>query len=145
MKPSEKVFVIVYRIQDNSLELLSLKPTPEPNRSTDDYVITGGVEEYDKSLEAAALREVVEEIGIKSNSIISLDHTIEYTDHITLKRYYEHCFGVKIGEEQIILNEEHIGHRWLNKYDFINTIWWGYDRSILEKMIMIIEIHENLS
>jgi 8-oxo-dGTP pyrophosphatase MutT (NUDIX family) len=145
MKPDEKVFVIVYRIKDNSLELLALKPTPEPNRSVADYVITGGVEEYDDSFEYAALREVAEEIGIKSSNIIGLEYTIDYTDHITLKQYSEHCFGVKIYEERIILNEEHIGYRWLNEDDFIHTIWWDYDKSILEQMIEIIETHENLT
>lgn len=145
MKPGEKVFIIVYRITNNFLELLALKPNPEPGRNSDDYVITGGVEKYDKSLEAAALREVAEEIGIKSNNIISLEHTIDYTDHITLKKYSEHCFGVKANNKPIALNEEHIGYRWLNRNDFINTIWWDYDNGILEKMIKIIEIHENLN
>jgi len=145
MEPYEKVFVIVYRIVDSSLELLSLKPSPEPGRNTDYYVITGGVEKYDKSLEEASLREVAEEIGIKSNSIISLDHTISYTDHITFKEHAEHCFGVKANDSKIVLNFEHIDYRWLNKNDFINTIWWDYDKKILEKMIKIIEIHEKLN
>jgi len=145
MKPGEKVFVIVYIIKDNSLILLALKPAPEPDSNTDDYVVTGGVEGYDRSFEDAALREVAEEIGVESSNIVSLEYTIEYTDHITSKKYHEHSFGVKIDEEQIILNEEHIDYRWLNKNDFINTIWWDYDKSILEKMIKIIEIHENLN
>ncbi len=145
MKPSDKVFVIVYRVRNNSLELLALKPTPEPNRNVADYVITGGVEGYDGSFEEAALREVKEEIGIESCNIMSLKHAIEYTDHITSKKYIEHCFGVKINEEPIVLNEEHISFRWLNKNDFINIIWWDYDKSILEKMIKIIETYENLS
>jgi len=145
MKPEEKIFVIVYKIINNSLEFLALKPNFEPGRNTKEYVVTGGVEDYDKSLEAAALREVAEEIGIKSNNIISLEYTINYTDHIDFKKYAEHCFGARIGEEPIVLNFEHLGYRWLNKNDFINAIWWDYDKSILEKMIKIIEIHENLN
>jgi len=145
MDPYEKVFVIVYRIIDSSLELLSLKPNPEPGRNTDDYVITGGVEKYDNSFEEAAFREVTEETSIKSKSIVSLDYTINYTDHITHEEHAEHCFGIKADDSKIILNFEHIDYKWLNKNDFINTIWWYYDKSILEKMIKIIEIHENLS
>ncbi len=145
MEPYDKVFVIVYRVINSSFEFLSLKPNPEPGRNTDDYVITGGVEVYDKSFEEAALREVAEEIGVKSNNIISLDYTINYTDHITLEKHAEHCFGVKVDDDKIVLNFEHIDYRWLNKDDFINTIWWDYDKSILEKMIKIIEMHEGLS
>jgi 8-oxo-dGTP pyrophosphatase MutT (NUDIX family) len=123
---------------------LSLKPSPEPGRNTNDYVITGGVEKYDKSLEDAALREVAEEIGLKSNSIISLDHTFNYTDTITLEKHAEYCFGVKVDDGKITLNFEHIDYRWLNKNDFVNTIWWNDDKGILEKMISTIEIHENV-
>jgi 8-oxo-dGTP pyrophosphatase MutT (NUDIX family) len=142
MEPYEKVFVIVYKITDGCLELLALKPNPEPGRSTKDYVITGGVEEYDKSIEAAALREVSEEIGIESNNIISLDYTIHYTDHITHKDHAEHCYGVRVGDEPIVLNFEHIDYKWLNKNDFMNTIWWDYDKKILEGMINVIEKYE---
>jgi len=124
MEPYEKVFVIVYRIIDNSLEILSLKPNPEPGRNTADYVVTGGVEKYDNSLEEAALREVAEEIGIKSDNIINLEHTIHYTDRITLQEHAEHCFGVRVEDNKIILNFEHIDYKWLDKNVFVNTIWW---------------------
>lgn len=145
MNPGEKVFVIVYKITNNNLELLALKPNLEPGRNTKDYVITGGVEDYDKAFEDAALRETAEEIGIVSNIIISLEYTINYTDHITFEKFAEHCFGVKVGESKIVLNFEHLDYRWLNKNDFINTIWWDYDKSILEKMIKIIETNEKLN
>jgi len=144
MKTKEKVFVIVYRNVNNSMEFLALKPNPELGRNTDYYVITGGVELYDKSIKATALREVTEEIGVESNNIVSLEYIFNYKDHISLKEYSEYCFGVKIGEELIKLNKEHIKYKWLNKSDFINTIWWDCDKSILEKMIKIIETHGNL-
>lgn len=142
MQSKEKVFVIVYRTTNGSVEYLALKPNPEPGRNSDNYVVTGGVEPYDASIEATALREVAEEIGIESKSIVDLNYIINYTDHITFKKYSEHCFGVKIGNEPIILNEEHIGYIWLAKNDFVKTIWWDYDKSILEKMVGIIETHE---
>ena len=129
---------------DNYLEFLSLKPNPEPNRNTDDYVITGGVEEYDNSFEEAALREVAEEIGIVSNDIISLDYIVNYTDHITLEEHAEHCFGVKADDSEIVLNFEHIDYKWLDKNDFIKTIWWDYDKNILKKMVDIIQKHEGI-
>jgi 8-oxo-dGTP pyrophosphatase MutT (NUDIX family) len=139
MNPGEKVFVIVYRITNKNLEFLALKPGYEPDRNTKDYVITGGVEDYDKSFEDAAFRETYEEIGIKSNSIVDLEYTINYTDHITSEKFAEHCFGIKVGEESITLNEEHLGYKWLDKNEFINTIWWDYDKTILKNMISIIE------
>lgn len=145
MKSNEKVFVIVYRIINNSLEFLALKPNPEPNRNSNYYVVTGGVEKSDQSFESAALREVEEEIGVKGlEDVLDLEYSINYKDHITFIEYIEHCFGVKIGDEPILLNEEHIGYKWLGKDDFIKTIWWDYDKNILKKMINIIQKHENI-
>ena len=139
----QKVFVIVYKNTNNNLQFLALKPNYEPGRNTKDYVITGGVEDYDKSFEDAALRETYEEIGIKSTEIIDLDYTINYTDPIDFDDFAEHCYGVKVGDELIKLNFEHLDYKWLSRNDFINTIWWwNYDRKILENMIKIIEKHE---
>jgi 8-oxo-dGTP pyrophosphatase MutT (NUDIX family) len=145
MQPGEKVFVIVYRVTNGFLELLALKPNPEPNRNTKDYVVTGGVEHYDESFESAALREVWEEIGIKSNQVVDLDYAIPYTDHITLLDYIEHCYGVRVNNEPIILNHEHISYKWLDVDTFINTIWWDFDKKILEGMISRIQKHVHSS
>ena len=143
MKTGEKVFVIVYRPNKHSLEFLCLLPNPEPNRNSDYYVITGGVENGE-SFEAAALRETEEEIGIKTNDIIDLHNQIKYKDHITFKSYTEHCYAVKVKDEAIILNEEHVGYKWVSADEFVNTIWWDKDkRTELQQMLEIVQNYES--
>ena len=142
MEASKKVFVIVYRPGKEGLDFLCLKPNPEPNRNTDYYVITGGVDNSESNVEAA-LREVKEEIGVKTREAIDLHNQIEYMDHITHKHYVEHCFAVKINNENLVLNEEHIDYIWVNADKFIQTIWWNENkRSELERMIKQIQKYE---
>ncbi len=142
MKTGEKVFVIVYRSGNDGLDYLCLKPNPEPNRNTDYYVITGGVENQE-SLEEAALREVQEEIGAKPITIINLHFQIEYIDHITSKKYIEHCFAVKISNQKLKLNEEHIDFMWVDNNIFVKTIWWDEAKRFeLVQMIKSIQNHE---
>ena len=140
---NKKVFIIVYRFTGGALEILILKPNPEPGRYTDYYVVTGGIEKGETS-EQAALREASEEIGITPIRLIDLNHTIRYQDHITAKKYTEHCFAAEVDDSKIILNEEHIGYKWVSPEDFVRTIWWeDGNRAELSNMIGIIKIHNS--
>lgn len=131
MEIGEKVWVIVYRLLDDSLELLALKPTPEPGRNNKYYVVTGGIEE-DETAASAAAREVEEEIGISPLKIIDLEITLEYKDKFSGQKFIEHCYAARIGKEKIVFNEEHIDHQWLRPEEFTKTIWWEDDRQKLE-------------
>lgn len=137
MRVENKVFVIIYKSKIDHLEFLCLKPNPEPNRNTNYYVVTGAVESGE-TYEKAAFRETLEETGLTSNCIINLRNQIAYTDHITHKEYTEHCFAIKVGNESITLNEEHIGYKWAKAEEFINTIWW--DENNLAKLHQMLDI-----
>lgn len=127
MSLKHKVFVLVYRVTNGNLEFLALKPNPEPDRNNDWYTVTGGVEPNEKYADAAK-REACEEIGVTPTKITDMNKTMSYTDHITHKEHFEHCFAAEIGDEEIVLNEEHIDYMWLSPKDFIKTIWWDDDR-----------------
>ncbi len=114
--------------------MLVLKPSPEPGRNTEYYVVTGGVEKGE-SLEVAASREVKEEIGIAPLKIIDLETDFKYKDRFSGQEFIEHCFGAQITDEKIMLNEEHIDYRWLSPAEFIKTIWWDGDRKKLENIV----------
>ena len=137
MRVENKVFVIIYKSEVDHLEFLCLKPNPEPNRNTDYYVVTGAVESGETH-EDAAFRETLEETGLASDCIIDLRNQISYTDHITNKEYAEYCFAIKVGNESIRLNEEHIGYKWVNAKTFIDTIWW--DKNNLAELHQMLDI-----
>lgn len=142
MKAGEKILLIVYKFSRDGLEFLCLLPNPESNRNAGYYVITGSIENGE-SLEAATLRETEEEIGVIAADVIDLRNQIKYKDHITLKNYIEHCFAVKVNDEAITLNEEHIGYKWVSADEFVNTIWWNDDKKDeLRHLLKIIKNHE---
>jgi 8-oxo-dGTP pyrophosphatase MutT (NUDIX family) len=137
MNSKDKVFVIVYRLNRDTLEFLCLKPTPEPGRNSDYYVVTGGIEE-NESRETAASREVSEEIGIAPIKVTNLNDEIRYQDHITGENFIEYCYGALIDTDVARLNEEHVGYKWARSNEFIQTIWWDDDKTDLQKMVRTI-------
>lgn len=106
----KKVQVVV--IAQNELLLLEFNKI-RPN----DYVgfqnITGGVEGVE-SYETAALREVVEEIGVNTNILIDLK--IEFKFHDRWKRNcIEKVFLCHFNKKPpIILSDEHVNFKWVN-------------------------------
>lgn len=137
MDDKGKVFVIVYRLGQDALEFLCLKPNPEPNRNNDYYVVTGSIEN-DESRETAATREVTEEIGVAPTRVINLNNAIRYQDYITGEHFIEYCYGAQIDTDAIKLNEEHMGYKWVSSDEFIRAIWWSDDKSDLQKMVRLI-------
>ncbi len=130
-----KVWVIVYRINNGIVELLALKPNPEPGMSTDYYVVTGAIENGENSREAA-IREVNEEIGVRPKDAVRLNQTITYIDRFSGREYIEECFAAQIDQFDLKLNEEHIAYRWMTITGFTKTIWWEDAKDKLEDIIL---------
>ena len=138
MLQDKKIWVIVYRMNESKLELLLLKPNPEPGLVYDYYVITGGIES-NETAKQAALRETEEEIGVNPINIFNLCETIEYIDRSSGQKVTEECFAVEIGDSKLILNEEHVGYRWVSIKDFKKMIWWEGSKNKLNRVIRNLE------
>lgn len=134
MHDTHKVWNIVYRFNSDALELLILKPNPEPGRNTDFYVITGGIEAGEASIDTA-IRETQEEIGIAPILTTDLHKTISYVDKFSKITYTEHCFAIEIDDSPIILNEEHTDYKWISLDDFVDSIWWEGDKTELMDIV----------
>ena len=130
MEATLKAWVIVYRHIDNNLELLLLKPNPEPGLNYDYYVITGGVEN-NETPKQAAVRETEEEIGAKPQITLDLQIQMKYSYGNPSKDVVEVCFAIKIDDSELILNEEHIGYKWVSIDEFEKEIWWEGPRDQL--------------
>jgi dATP pyrophosphohydrolase len=134
MSELKKAWVIVYRFHESKLELLLLKPNPEPGLIYDYYVITGGVE-GSETPDQATIRETEEEIGVKPKNIFNLSETITYIDNKSSDKVVEYCFAVEIDNSKLVLNEEHIDFKWVSIEDFQKIIWWEGSRTKLNNMI----------
>lgn len=128
-----KVWVIVYR-KNSGLELLLLKPNPEPGLSYDYYVITGDIEPEESAIKAVE-RETYEEIGLKPINISDINEIITYKDRLSKKEIAEQCFVAEVGLGELKLNEEHIGYKWVNLDDFEKSIWWKGSKAKLKQII----------
>lgn len=134
MSNRQKIWNIVYRFSNGSLETLILKPNPEPGRSTDYYVITGAIEPNELPIDAAE-RETLEEIGVTPLNVTDLHKTISYTDKFSNIEYIEHCFAIEVDNSPLVLNEEHIDYKWIPLEKFTDSIWWESDKTELEDIV----------
>lgn len=144
MDATNKVWVLVIRLNNGVLEFLLLRPNPEPDLQYDYYVITGGVESGESPHEAAS-RETEEEIGLKPLRIIDLHSKMEYVNSRTFKRVSEYAFLIEVAIGDLVLNEEHIDYKWVKIDDFEREIWWEGSREPLKRIIDKVRREYNLN
>jgi 8-oxo-dGTP pyrophosphatase MutT (NUDIX family) len=98
------------------------------------YTVTGSVEEFDKTIEDAVMREVKEETNLDVIRIIYLNEIYRY---ISLG---EDCieyvyFSYVDDNQEIILNEENIEYKWCDINEYLELIKWDDDKSKLKELI----------
>lgn len=121
--------------KEPSFKVLILKRTPE--RSGYWQPVCGGVENGEKLIETA-LREVLEETGIKNiKSIIDLEYTFTYkeTKKGVLMDMQDYCFAVEIeNESDVKLSDEHEEFRWCSYIEAKEYLKWEHNLIALEKL-----------
>lgn len=127
--------ILTFIVNKNN-KLLLLHNNPEDPIHGGDiwYTVTGGVEEYDKSLEDAVKREVKEETSLDVTFTKYLNINYNYVNRRNIE-CNEYIFISKVDDGNIILNEESIGYKWLDINDYINEIYWYYDKKELKKIL----------
>ena len=133
MAAHKKVWVMIYKKTANGeLLYLALKPTPGPEYPYEYYVVTGSLE-GDESFEQAAVREAKEETGLEVDYLLDLNYVFNYKQDKQAVR--EQCYGALVQDGEIVLNEEHVGYKWMDKNEFVAKLWWLQDREILKKLL----------
>jgi len=118
-RTKNQVEAIVFKILKNGeLSFLMLKRIPE--RGGFWQPVTGNVEEGE-TFEAAALREVREELGIETIiQLIDTDYSYEFTDNGIDQ--FERIFGVQIVVDQTVaLSSEHSEYVWASMDEALNV------------------------
>ena len=127
----EKILAFVIN-KDKILLLLGSDNDPQFHESFW-YVVTGGCEEIDNSLEDTVRREIKEETGLDITKTINLEWTFQYKS--LGKECIEHAFVAYTNQENIKLNEESIEHKWCDMDEFIDLIKWNDDKQQLKQRI----------
>ena len=127
----EKILCFIIN-KDKLLLLLGNEEDPQFHKSFW-YVVTGGCEQHDKTLEESVRREVKEETNLNIEKIIDLNWIFEYES--LGNNCIEHAFIAFTNENNIKLNEENIDYKWCDIDDFINLIHWYYDKEELKSKL----------
>jgi len=109
--------IIFKKLSSGDLSFLMLKRTPQ--RGGFWQPVTGNVEEGE-TFEAAALREVEEELGITNVvQLVDTEYSYEFTDNGFDQ--FERIFGVQVSPNQeIALSSEHTEYHWATKEEALD-------------------------
>ena len=125
--------ILTFIIKDKKLLLLLGSDKDPQFHKSFWYVVTGGCEKEDNSLEDAVKREVLEETGLTLTKIVDLNWTFEYEslgEHCT-----EYAFVSFTLDDKIVLNEESIDYKWCDLDEFIELIeWYGDKKELKDKL-----------
>ena len=126
--------ILTFVIKDNKLLLLLGSDKDPQFKESFWYVVTGGVEDDDKSLYDTVRREVMEETGLDVVKIIDLNRTYLY-ESLGIK-CTEHVFVSYVDNGDVILNEESIDYKWCSIDEFLELVRWYYDKNELYNMLV---------
>lgn len=120
--------------KDNQLLLLHNNPLDPIHGGDIWYTVTGGVEEYDNTLEDAVKREIKEETNLNVIDVVYLNIQYHFTNRRGIE-CLEYAYISFVDDSKIILNEESIDYKWLDLDTFIKEIHWYQDKVILRNVL----------
>jgi len=127
-----KIFAFVIN-KENELLLLKGSPNDPQYHKSFWYVVTGGEEDIDNTLQDTVIREVKEETNLVVNKVIPLDKEFIYES--LGEECHEFVYACFVEDGEIILNEESIDYKWCSREEFIDLIEWDGDKKELIELI----------
>lgn len=126
--------ILTFIVKDKKLLLLLGSDKDPQYHKSFWYVVTGGCENEDKTLEDTIKRETLEETGLTLNKIINLNWTFEYKS--LGESCVEHAFISFTDKDSVVLNEESIDYKWCDLDEFVELIeWYGDKQELKERLI----------
>ncbi len=120
--------------EENEILLLHNNPIDPIHGGDFWYTVTGGFEDYDKSGEDVAKREVKEETNLDVKEALYLNWIFKYKDKGLNCTEYAYISFVEKGT--IILDKtENIEYVWCDLDDFIKKIRWFGDLNLLKEVL----------
>ena len=149
MRLPKQVLIIPYRIKDENVQFCIFK-----RKDLEFWQwISGGVEDFDENLYAAAKREIFEETGVDSNLELTQLECITKIPVVYIVKEFrwgndifyadEYSFSVKFDNIDIVLSDEHSLYSWMSfeeakkllKYDSNKSALWELNEKIKRGII----------
>lgn len=149
MRLPKQVLIIPYRIKDKNVQFCIFK-----RKDLEFWQwISGGVEDFDENLYAAAKREIFEETGVDSNLELTQLECITKIPVVNIVKEFrwgndifyadEYSFSVKFDNIDIVLSDEHSLYSWMSfeeakkllKYDSNKSALWELNEKIKRGII----------
>lgn len=128
-----KIFSFIVNKETNKLLLLLTSPLDSQFKRSFWYVVTGGKEEQDETLEATVKREIKEETNLNVDQIIYLNWIFKYKSLGNICTEYVYISFVD--DTDIVLNEESIDYKWCDFDEFVQLIEWSENKELLKDIL----------
>lgn len=134
MRTNKKIQAVIYKKKNSIYEFLILKYTKAKGGFYQN--VTGGVEDTDKSVFDALLRELSEELHLEKKDILTLlpeVHAFEFM--VDDKKIHETVFGIETKTTfNPILSEEHELFKWLTLKDAVALLKFESNKESTQKV-----------
>lgn len=149
MRLPKQVLIIPYRIKNENVQFCIFK-----RKDLEFWQwISGGVEDFDENIYAAAKREIFEETGVGSNLELTQLECITKIPVVNIVKEFrwgndifyadEYSFSVKFDNIDIALSDEHSLYSWMSfeeakkllKYDSNKSALWELNEKIKRGII----------
>ena len=94
--------------------------------------VSGKVRRKERA-ETAAVRETVEETGLRVKRVLDIDFVQAY--YADRRVHLEPSFGVEVKEGEVKLSDEHVDWRWLTGPQALRLLRWPGNRAALARLI----------
>ncbi len=129
----DKIFSFIVNNKTNKLLLLLGSPEDPQFHKSFWYVVTGGKEKEELTLEETVKREIKEETNLNVEEAIYLNWIFKYKSLGNICTEYVYVSFVE--NTDIVLNEESIEYKWCDIDEFIELIEWSGDKNFLRKVV----------
>jgi 8-oxo-dGTP pyrophosphatase MutT (NUDIX family) len=133
MDKKVSVFVV-----SRNMNVLLLKTNPKKYETPYWSIINGGVDNLE-SFEDAAIRETIEETGLRIKKLFYSGFTSKYEYPKGNSREKKIFIGL-VKSEEINLSEEHIDFKWISLDKLRGIFSWTESQEVLDKIIEKIHI-----
>lgn len=137
--------VYPYRILDHeAIQYLILKRSPESQYAGQWRMVAGKIEEGEQAWQAG-LRELEEETGLQPELFWVIPSINHFYNHRHDRIESIPAFAAKVsGGKQIILNREHVEHRWITAEEVNEYVGWPEQRRLVAILDSILMEHKIL-
>ncbi len=132
----------VFRKKNNGFQFLMLKRAEQKIYEHLWQGVAGKIESRETAVEAA-VRELKEETGLEPARMFVADHVSKFYEAHADRINLVPVFGIEVGDNEVILSEEHSEFNWCNFDTALKKLVWNGQKEGLSKVYKMLNSNDD--